>query len=381
MPVPMKKRELGGYNSNFIAQYPVWTYYNGTTSLSNYHTNRYDRVDEWRLVGWNIPNFHAKKKRGDLIPMTPYYRFSRSGQCNGTFDVWQELGTKDRRFYVDGNYLPEFNPWIISEAQIKAYAPSTYDQYVQQAAAKVYANGHDTLTFLAELADVKHLFVNTAKKLLRMKFPNGKVREMTSEWLAYRYGWRTLMYDFKEINELCQNFDEKRTRFAERAGWKYSTSHTETWTTTNASGPREHTFMDTIEVGIRGNVVADVSIPKLQFNPLVTGWELIPFSFVIDWFFSVGKTLAALSFLSLLPSYTASAGFRVKVTRDYSQTKESWATNNPNEWRGTDEASGTCESEILVRTPCDIPLIPRFALNLDSFKVMDLIALIVQRLK
>jgi hypothetical protein len=42
-----------------------------------------------------------------------------------------------------------------------------------------------------------------------------------------------------------------------------------------------------------GNIRA---LGKTAFNPLLTAWELVPFSFVVDWFIGIGDWLIAQSF-------------------------------------------------------------------------------------
>jgi hypothetical protein len=126
---------------------------------------------------------------------------------------------------------------------------------------------------------------------------------------------------------------------------------------------------------LSGAVTADIEVPQFQFNPLQTGWELIPFSFVVDWFLSIGKTLSAMSFLYYQTNYSASYGLQVKVNRTFSLEDE---ITNPavsgDRWQ-----TGWSITEMKRRIPCELPYLPHIRFRLDGFKVLDLLALIAQR--
>jgi hypothetical protein len=330
------------------------------------------------MTGWDTPNFHMRRRRGDLIPMTPFEETLYSGSTEGSFD-YSHTNTSSQtvRYYSSGNWVgrPE---WIVSSEEIHSYVDlADSNVYVQQAAARIYSSGYDALTAVAELAEVRHMFINIAKRLIKMDFPKS-IRDVSCDWLESRYGWRTLIYDIKDLNQAIQKFDETRTRYSEKAHGQHSTSFT-----TNLQNEWAYTFFDTVvedkvTISNSGSIVADITIPKIQINPLVTGWELIPFSFVLDWFVSVGQSLSAMSFLLLQHNYTAAAGVQVVVERtltltegaakdslisaDISQTASFWA-------------------RVQKRHPTTVPLIPRLMLKLNAFKITDLLALIVQRFR
>lgn len=184
------------------------------------------------------------------------------------------------------------------------------------------------------------------------------------------------MYDIESLNEAIRNLNDKRTRYSKRAGTTYSFTNSDEWTTNHSSFIRQHTLIDEVTIGIRGSVVADIEISKFQLNPLQTGWEIIPFSFVIDWFVNVGKTLSAWSFLATQTDYTAAAGYIVEVEREYQFEIESGLSNFIS---GHSYMQGSCYQSQTRRTPCSIPKLPHLILKLNSFKILDLLALIIQR--
>lgn len=340
-------------------------------------------IDEWELHGWDIPNFHKRVARGDLMPFTPFSVSRRS----------LKLLTSDYHFQlVSGGHTYEYtttNPHfssrytansIATTSDAAAYVPSTYDQYVAEAAAKVYGEGHDTLTFLAELASVRGMFTSVMKSLLKLNAPGkfGLFNKMDSKWLSYRYGWRTLVMDIKSLNDAIIGLKGGMQRHNKYAGKDFTTSNSSAWDVGDAPGTHHCIRTDTVTVGIRGSVVADVSIPQFQFNPLQTGWELIPFSFVLDWILNVGRTLAAISFLSLNPSYVAAKGYKVTLKRTFNEYIDTWASGYTS--LGGHYMSTECTVELSVRTPCTIPIHPHMNVKLDPYKIIDLIGLFFQRI-
>jgi hypothetical protein len=130
-------------------------------------------------------------------------------------------------------------------------------------------------------------------------------------WLEARYGWRTLIYDLEDLNDAIRNFDDKRKRWSERAGTSYQTVTT---SSTNISGAYFNIIRNNTlywDVSVRGSVVADIQLQRFRANPIQTAWELIPYSFVLDWFIGVGDALSAIHFLASQERYQASGGYHV----------------------------------------------------------------------
>lgn len=328
-----------------------------------------------RFTGWDIPDYHRKLKSGKLLPHTPFhcYRSSGDGNCEREITL-----TSGRRYYTDpSDVYPGICGWHIHEEDIAAHAPLHGDKYVQEAASRIYSHGWDALTFLAELASIRTMFagaVKTAANIARPK--NWKRISATNEWLSYRYGWRTLMYDIKDIHQCILNLDEKQTRFSERAGNSYSNSYQTEYFKQYTHYSLEGLTQDAVSVNLRGSVTADISIPKVLINPVATAWELIPFSFVLDWFVSVGKWIEAASFDLLAQAYAASWGYRIDMDRTFQMeigsTESTFSSGYHNEF-------GQSLASLTVRVPSSVPPHPHFRLRLDQFKIMDLVGLVWQR--
>lgn len=334
--------------------------------------------DLW-TVGFSIPHFHARVRKGELLPQTPFWQFRQQGSSSTVYDLlYKNSPTVGNRYWsTDGNFNYHTD-WIVTYAQVEAKMQPLTNDYVQEAAAAIYANGHDTLTFIAELASIKSLFLKTGERLVKLNklIPRSR-RDIVGDWLSARYGWRTLKYDLESLYKSCMALNVERQRFSEKKGNTFSEEIHSEWTTESSPSYVDHYTTDKITRGLRGSVVADIVVPLFQFNPIQTGWELVPYSFVLDWFVGVGKAISAGSFLATQSKYSASMGHFCQIERSYS-CKLREKTTYPSVV-GTWEQTATCVSRIERRVPCGVPITPHIRVRLNAYKVIDLIALILQR--
>lgn len=370
---PNLKRRSGATDSDADETQLLYKWNPSTGTVLHGSYDNLVTVDNKQFVGWDVPDYYKRLKRGELIPHTPWMRIQYSGYTSGTYNVWTSGNTSHWWAVNQWTYL---DSWCISEEDVYAYAPDAYDMYVNEAAAKIYSSGYDALTAIAELTQIRSLFKQTITRLLSLKLPKNW-KELSCDWLSYRYGWRTLFYDIKNINEAISNFDEKRTRYSEKCGNQQTQTSTSATTVEKAHYYLDQTIIDKVTISLRGSVTADIVVPKFQFNPLQTAWELVPLSFVVDWLLTVGKSLAAMSFLTFQTNYSASKGYRIEFIRSFNsgigETKDTFDS-------GTDDQYGSSKVELEVRNPCRVPLTPHFTMRLDSFKILDLLALVTQRI-
>jgi hypothetical protein len=164
--------------------------------------------------------------------------------------------------------------------------------YIQQAAAQFW-NGFDVGTFLAELELALEMVLNAWnqfqvlwKMLLRNeRRPGFSFNYAMKHWLEFRYGWRTLIFDMNSAQEAMSNIMVKYRTFTGRSGqdFLYTRINGEVLQTFSNFDVKWRTT-DQITVGVRGHYAARTAMraPKAYFNPLVTGWEIIPiFSLLI----------------------------------------------------------------------------------------------------
>lgn len=357
--------------------------------------------------GKRLDNFHKRKNAGELLPMTEYKCMKHSLTLGGPSEINygffnQPLG-EERRYnfrWTDGRSIPlnfhQVPMWTTWQNRIDniikddlGVNPSVF---TQRAAAKLYGRGWDGLTFLAEFHQVVRMFRGAAGQFIELikQYIGYKRRHLGSadtplktfnQWLATRYGWRILLYDIEDINKLVDEIDkEALTRTKERVGQSFT--HTVDNSYSRSLGViYDVSDITEYDISVRGSIIADFMPSKVQLNPVVTTWELIPYSFVVDWFISIGTALEALSFLALNNLYTASYGYHVTATRNVSVGTISYDPSWVNPWHaGLNEYTVKEEVEYKFRQPVSVSAIPSVRINLDWLKVTDLIALIGQSL-
>lgn len=175
---------------------------------------------------------------------------------------------------------------------------------------------------IAEARKTQNMILDTAKTVYRAysqvrrgrfveaaRTLNITPRKSHTNWLAYKYGWMPLLMEVKGAAELyAQQFFDKPIRFSKSA--KASAKADYTYSITGSNGgwySRNKSFFQgsytserTVVVRVRVLAV-NQNLSTLQqmglTNPALVVWELVPYSFVFDWFLSVGQYLQAVSAL------------------------------------------------------------------------------------
>lgn len=218
----------------------------------------------------------------------------------------------------------------------RAYAKA-YDKFVESAKQDLtiqmganLAEAKQTLEMIAHRAEQ---LLTLARKLRRGSLKRRRkkktgLREWTQIpggwWLEYHFAWSPLLGD---IYTGCQMLSEPV--------WDFTpiTARASDGAIINRSHPRDWRFAEVditnvkAHVSIRGN--AKITNKNLYLanrmgliNPVSVAWEVVPFSFAIDWFLPVS---------SFLSSYTDSVGW--ELTRGQLGMKDiadsNWVVSNP----------------------------------------------------
>lgn len=342
-------------------------------------------------VGEAIPNFHKRKKNGELLPHTSWKQGFISGTATGARQImYNDSGHVISKANVT-NYVRETDSWMLSGPDDFGFTASDHQDLIAEAAANIYTNRFDALTFLLELKDVRRMFLDIGSRFFKLsrKHKNWKssynLHEVSCDWLAYRYGWRPLWSDIKSLVELYQNSknSEKRTRFCEKA--RRLTSYKNVWYDNNfdlyAKYGWRRNFSDEVNVSYMGCVTADIELKAVMANPIITAWEIVPYSFVVDWFITVGDALANVALATLATKYVASSGYKVTITRDVSQDMVEPFSDDLISGSSYHNQTSRTELQYVMRTPGNIPLHPHLTLRLDPYKVIDLAAMLKQLIR
>lgn len=121
-------------------------------------------------------------------------------------------------------------------------------------------------------------------------------REGGTAWLQVHYGWAPLAADIAAGMEILRTGKGRQTAHAVRN--VKESYKPRSWSTTygsaSVSGRRSCGALVRADVLVDDTSLAYADSVGLV-NPFQLGWELLPFSFVIDWLIPIGNALAALS--------------------------------------------------------------------------------------
>lgn len=325
-------------------------------------------------TGQCIPNYHAKRKRGELIPHTYFSQTETSISRGGSYDVSVDdtdgCGAKTLRYWYTPVWFHDTAP--PTEEEISDIENSIDHQQMIQAA---YADAHgkfDALTFVAELAKTVAMFKNVGNLFNKIlsKSPSDKAEA----YLEARYGWRVLFYEMKSLEEATVALSKKYQLVTGRAGHTWSASSM--WTHNHDFGwaTFDIDYTQEIILGVRGSCALRTAL-KTPFitNPAVTAWELTTYSFVIDWFVNIGNVISAFSAYIAATDQTASSGYEIQIIRENQMSNLSWQLGR----YGTLDSWYKYHLTKQVRIPGSVSFTPQINPNLNAFKIADLVALVV----
>lgn len=169
---------------------------------------------------------------------------------------------------------------------------------MKKSAIMIERRATQLLAFSRSLASGR--FVKAAKILGLAAAPRGvsKKKSFANNWLEYHFGWEPLVKDIgAALHTLTDPFGHKTVK---------ASGHSDKTYTLTGGGvvPYDNTWRKDFRISTSVRLQARVSVvnpnafllSQLGFvNPLSTAWELVPFSFVLDWFGNVGQVLASMT--------------------------------------------------------------------------------------
>lgn len=237
---------------------------------------------------------------------------------------------------VDGTsgLITNFNDQIasaISTTKQAAYAKalSTYDLLSELGEAR------ESITFLTDkvkgAADALERLASTDEESWKrargqnarslLKSSEKALRKIGGRWMEYRYAIMPIIYSIRDINDLLAKRDAiyKTQRDKESINLSFMDS---------PPTDKDYAFLYNtcqLEADVRSTVKLRYDRGALQrvisqtaFNPFKTAWELIPYSFVVDWFLNVSDAIVSATSIDLSSERACCTSVKKRlVTEEY----------------------------------------------------------------
>lgn len=295
---------------------------------------------------------------------------------------------------------------------------------ITEAIAKVKSGALQSLVTLMESPKTFHMFGNTVANVASLirtahKRLRGNKRALNellewvevhganqgiSSWLEYRYGWRILLLEieaamkviFEELDLQANVLMRERTRdSAAPVGYTTYTPTSTAWGSLgfgdSANPSNTFSVNCTMKKQVqqhRGQAIIfylldDVAAAKhgLSLHAAPTLWELLPYSFVADWFVNIGTWLGA--FATQVPGLSMKGGVYTSLVvteRVVTETRPTFAGSGPvvTAPGGSRRIRLSFKRELFNPEQTILPPVAYNGLNL--LRSMDAVALVSQRL-
>jgi hypothetical protein len=230
---------------------------------------------------------------------------------------FENAGTGPNNFIdtYDGYYAIDRKNGPSGHLPVSIDVQGLLTQASTQAASNVRAPIFDGLVFVAELNETMRFlrnpiggwvrFLEYAKRQKRRnsRLDGTKVIDfISSNWLAYRYAVRPLVFDtinlIDAVNKTIEGQEPKRFTARGTASDAGSESYTGL-SSSYAANVRLNTSTSR-NVSVRAGILYESKAGADNFGTSlyripVALWEVVPFSFVVDWFINIGDYVGAIS--------------------------------------------------------------------------------------
>lgn len=193
-----------------------------------------------------------------------------------------------------------------------------------------------------QFADAARILVGSSRGHRNSRKPRAyksvNDREVANGWLELQYGWLPLYSDvYGSVKELHEKDDRFKDRYTVSTKIKSSHGISDTTVTVTEAAGNSCVVEIYLRTRMRQNVLVRLdyslnnpiaaTLSELGItNPAQVAWELVPFSFVVDWFLPIGSFLSA---LDAGTGWTFKGGTTTTTTRsNCTASKRNWTVNS-----------------------------------------------------
>lgn len=278
----------------------------------------YNRREAWgsfQESSVKTPNYHQLKKLGARLPVNAYSWYRVDGVSPLAYTYNGPMTERDARGFstfhgaaTTGSFAGDVRSSIVTRDIAYQMAGNRLlskvrDQDIDIGVA--FGEYRETAQFVSDALVATAKAVRQLRKgdvygafaVVRDKRGFDQWRDVpdaaAKTWLAYKYALTPLMSDVFGAIEVIRKAEEPYVdvhvaRTSMSIPISYSTSHSNGWYTNSCKGRHR----------VRGEVRFRVANPLFRVfdqlgltNPAAIAWELVPLSFVADWFLPIGETL------------------------------------------------------------------------------------------
>jgi len=211
---------------------------------------------------------------------------------------------------------------LLTTPDVPALDSSLVDRAITEAHANVSLADVDLTVMALEMSETLRLIHSTGRKFLKIykgirRFNKRVLRDLISvqavreQWLEYRYGMRPLYYDLRGVYNYLKRWGKVAPRYTARSNPSTLTASSKTTGSMTAYViPSSNAFAFTVSYErwteqsqtVRAGVLYAVDFSNAFTKqlallgvdrPLSSAWDLIPFSFIADWFIGIGPFIAS----------------------------------------------------------------------------------------
>jgi hypothetical protein len=257
--------------------------------------------------------------RKGITPVESYLVIG-SGLVDGSMDQGRSQSDLSSRLpFTAADYNPPSQVW--SDLKYKA-RQGLYEKVASRFpdVGTMVGESKETLSMLRKLANqgaslVSDLIRKDRKRLMgRLNMP---VQKISSAWLTYVYGIKPLISDLESLQELPN-------QFGIRTYTKKATSEGKITIPFQNGGLSAWRSDFSYKLEVRTGVIMSADLSKVRkaaamnlFNPIGVGYQLIPFSFMVDWIYDLGGYLNSESALQYGFLYGWETTTTRKIWHDY----------------------------------------------------------------